>query len=121
MAIASAEDIGRFLEDLARRKATTTYGHVVERFGLPPMEGAWAAHPLSAAFEYLDRQDAAASRPFRTAVVVRKDSNVPGNGFFESIARLKENGGVPASTDRAKEKVWVEELNAAYAYTWPVR
>jgi len=112
------EDIALFLEDLARRKGTTTYGELARRFGFPPMEGTWAAHPLSQAFEHLDRQDAAASRPLRTSVVIRKDRNLPGDGYFESLARIKTNG-IPAKTDKAKEKAWLDELNAVYAFQWP--
>lgn len=118
MPIITNEDVGRFLEGLARRKSTTTYGELAERFGFPPMEGAWAAHPLSQVFEYLDRQDAAGSRPFRTSVVIRKDRNIPGDGYFESLARIKTNG-IPAKTDKAKEKAWLDELNAVYTFKWP--
>ncbi|HXM80426.1 MAG TPA: hypothetical protein VN929_00700 [Burkholderiales bacterium] len=118
MSPATNVDIGRFLEELARRKTTTTYGELAERFGFPPMEGAWSAHPLSQVFDSLDQQDAAASRPFRTSVVIRRDRNIPGDGYFESLARVKTNG-ISAKTDRAKEKVWLDELKAAYAFRWP--
>jgi hypothetical protein len=112
------ENIGRLLEQLARRRSTTTYGELAERFGFPPMEGTWAAHPLSQVFEFLDQEDAAASRPFRTSVVIRKDRNIPGDGYFESLARLKTKG-IPAKSDKAKEKAWLDELKAVYAFEWP--
>ena len=118
MTSATNDNVGRFLEAIARRKSTTTYSGLAEQLGFPPMEGAWTAHPLSQVFEYLDQQDAATSRPFRTSVVIRKDKNIPGDGYFESLARIKTKG-IPAKTDTAKEKVWLDELNAVYAFKWP--
>jgi len=104
------------LEAVARRRTVTNYGRIAERFGLPPFDGLWAAHPLSGIFEVLDQQDAAAGRPFRTSVVVAVETNQPGPGFFEALHRLKN---IPdPRTPRARDELWTRELTAAYAYPW---
>jgi len=50
-----------------------------------------------------------AGRGMLTAVVVRKDSGRPGDGFFELARKLGRD-----TTDR--ERFWIEELNRVYAY-----
>lgn len=110
--------IGSFLEEIAKAKKLVTYQEVVDRFQLPPLQGNWNSHPLSQAFEALDQEDASKQRPFRTAVVVRKDKSnqMPGNGFFEALERLKS---VPCRNAIDRQKVWVSELNSAHAFNWP--
>lgn len=110
--------VGRYLEELARSKRTTTYGELAERFGLPGMDGAWLSHPLSLMFDYLDKEDSSASRPFRTALVIRQDANMPGDGFFESLAKHRP-GRIPAKSIKEREKARVQELKAVFSYRWP--
>ncbi len=108
--------VGSFLEKILKRKGTTNYGLVASHFGLPEFDGAWAAHPLSKIFDVLDRQDAIANRPFRTSCVIGVTSNSPGPGFYEALAQLK---GIPdPKSPNAREKLWVNELNGAYSYSW---
>ncbi len=110
--------IGTFLESAAKAKRLITYQEVVNKFSLPPLEGNWNTHPLSKSFETLDQEDATKNRPFRTSVVVRKDKNnqMPGMGFFEALERLKN---IKCLNDKAREKAWVNELNAAFGFKWP--
>ena len=108
--------VGAFLVGILKRKQTTNYSAVAAQFGLPEFDGAWGAHPLSEIFEVLDQQDANANRPFRTSVVITVSNNSPGKGLFEALSRLK---GIPdPNTPRARERLWLDELNAAYAYPW---
>jgi hypothetical protein len=44
-------DVREILVDVARKRGLITYGVLVNELGLPPMDGAWAAHPLSRIFE----------------------------------------------------------------------
>lgn len=111
--------VGNFLERIlkARPQRTTSYAVVALSFGLPDFDGAWAAHPLSEIFEVLDQQDALAKRPFRTSVVITVANNAPGPGFYEAMQRLK---GIPDPvTNIARERLWLSELQAAYAHNWP--
>lgn len=113
----SPNAIGALLESVAKGKGQIHYSRIVEQFGLPSLDGAWNSHPLSQIFEVLDRQDAAAGRPFRTSVVVSIDSNRPGNGFYEALQRLKN---IPdPRTPAARDIVWAREMQAAHSYNWP--
>ena len=109
--------IAAHLENLAKNGGVTTYGAIVEQFGLPLLDGAWSAHPLSEIFELFDQQDAAANRPFRTSVVIAQELNRPGDGFFEALERLKN---VPdPRTPNARDALWTAEITAAHNYPWP--
>lgn len=109
--------IGAVLEATAKDHRVMNYGRLAEQFNLPPLDGAWSAHPLSSIFEVLDQEDAAANRPFRTSVVVAVETNTPGSGYFEALERLKNilDPGTPA----ARDALWADELQAAYNYPWP--
>ena len=108
--------IGQYLESIARQSQIVTYGQLVQRFDLPPLDGAWAAHPLAQIFDLIDQQDAKAERPFRTSVVVGQGSNMPGAGFFEALERFK--GIEVNSNPDDRLAIWMSELNSAYAYGW---
>lgn len=112
------DTVGSHLESILNSKPQdiTYYGKVASLFGLPEFDGAWSSHPLSKIFEVLDKQDANANRPFRTSVVISATSKAPGPGLYEALERLK---GIPdPKTKNAREKLWISELNMAYAYAW---
>lgn len=109
--------IGAYLEGLAKLRKIVNYGQLVSHFGLPQLDGAWVAHPLSGIFDVIDQQDAIAKRPFRTALVVGVTSGFPGAGFFEALEKLK--GIQDPRTPMAREALWVSELSATHNYQWP--
>jgi len=111
-------DLGKlasFLEGRANGDGPITYGELTRQLGLPPPDGAWEAHPLAAAFDALDREDAAADRPFRTSMVVAKETGLPGNGFFKSLFELK---GRSAKSDDQRLDEWVKESRLAMEHKW---
>src|SRR5450755_1428340 len=86
----NVREVETFLEEVAASGNPINYGDVNARFpDLPPLTGAWLAHPLCGIFDELDVQDAAAKRPFRTAMVIAKERNMPGPGFFKTLSRLR--------------------------------
>lgn len=105
-------DVREILVDVARKRGLITYGVLVNELGLPPMDGAWAAHPLSRIFEALDQEDATAQRPFRTTVVVKSGDRTPGGGYYEALERLK---GIKALNAMSKLEVFMRELQAIYS------
>lgn len=110
--------IGPHLETVARLRSLITYQELINAFPalLPPLDGAWPAHPLAQIFETLDQEDALNNRPFRTSVVVTQATGEPGNGYFEALQRLK---GINCLNAAARQAAWIAELNAAHAYPWP--
>lgn len=112
---ANPQTIGAFLEQKASEQKTVFYSELAVHFNLPPMDGAWPAHPLSNYFDVLDQEDAVAKRPFRTAVVITREHGVPGNGFFQSLGKYK---GIRASNNQEKLEVFANELQAVFAHPW---
>jgi hypothetical protein len=110
--------IGQHLETVARASKCITYQDLINAFPtlLPPLDGAWPAHPLSRIFEALDQDDAQNNRPFRTSVVINQMTNQPGGGYFEALQRIK---GITCLNDIARTTAWIKELNDAYAHPWP--
>ncbi|HOW75102.1 MAG TPA: hypothetical protein P5102_09780 [Candidatus Competibacteraceae bacterium] len=113
----SPQVIGLFLEEQARKRRTVYYSDIVARFGLPPMDGLWLNHPLSEIFDVLDQEDAMSNRPFRSAVVISKERNMPGNGFFEALERLR---GIQTSNEQRLE-AFTRELEATFGYPWKIQ
>jgi hypothetical protein len=100
-------ELGAFLEQVAATGNPITYSEVVQHFSdLPPLNGAWASHPLCHLFGELDRDDNRHGRPFRTAMVVSREKNIPGDGFFKTLAELRGTAIIKAD----QEEVWVSEL-----------
>ena len=106
-------EVGTFLEKVAASGNPINYGDVIARFpDLPPLAGAWLAHPLRGIFGELDEQDAVAKRPFRTAMVIAKERNMPGPGFFKTISRLRGRQILKSE----ELTVWTDELRAVLVF-----
>src|SRR5258708_3202027 len=81
------KQVGAFLEDRVRRlgdSAPIFYNDLASQLSLPPVTDAWFAHPLCKIFGELDSQEARLGRPFRTALVISRERNMPGEGFFKA-------------------------------------
>lgn len=105
-----SEQVGRFLEQKAEDSEPIHYQDVVNAFDLPRLSGSWHNHPLCSIFGTLDKEDHAAKRPWRTALVISKELNRPGKGFFEAVAELR---GIAIEDEDA---TWVEEFNRLIRY-----
>jgi hypothetical protein len=111
-------ELAAHLEGVAKSGRPITYGALVRRFNLPQVTEAWSAHPLCAAFDRLDREDAEANRPFRTSVVINQTLNRPGDGFFKSLFELKH---ISARSEEQKMAAFLREVQAAKIYPWGER
>ncbi|MGE0357726.1 MAG: hypothetical protein AB7P08_12540 [Burkholderiales bacterium] len=109
------DKLAKFLEDKARRRRTIYYSELVAEFGLPPLDGAWVGHPLERAFDTLDREGADAKRPLRTSMVISKEKNMPGDGYFKALSELK---GINAKSENQRLEVFSNELSATMNYKW---
>jgi hypothetical protein len=107
------KDVGNYLEEQARLGEPVTYSQVIQRFpDLPPLSAAWKSHPLCSIFGELDDEDHLKKRPFRTALVVGKETNRPGQGFFDTISNLCNKTMLKSEYD----SVWVAEFHAVKTY-----
>lgn len=55
------------------------------------------------------------NRPFRTSVVITKENNISGNGFFEALFKFK---GIQATSDSQRLAAFTTEINNAHAFVW---
>jgi hypothetical protein len=103
------------LREVARRRTLTSYtdlaGALVDRTGL---EIRAHDHAFPHLLGQIATREVEAGGPLLSALCIYKGGNEPGEGFY-AIAR--HHGRVPAwPLNRAqKEKVWVDEVSAAYA------
>jgi hypothetical protein len=107
------KEVGKYLEQQAKRGAPINYVDVVKNFpAIPSLGPHWKSHPLCTIFGDLDIEDERHKRPFRTALVFAKETGRPGDGFHEMIDKLR---GVSVSKSQ-KDKIWTDELKALLAY-----
>jgi hypothetical protein len=109
----SAKEIGHFLEQKAKIGEPINYQVVIDRFpDLPPLTGNWKSHPLCSMFGDLDGEDHRNNLPFRTSLVYAKNLGRPGQGFFETVSRLRGK----TILKQEQDKVWIAELDALRAH-----
>lgn len=104
--------IGNFLVERVKKgidNAPIFYNDLCTKFTLPSVDGIWYQHPLCEIFEALDQEDASLNRPFRTALVIGKESNMPGKGFYEARSRML-NKSIPQS-EKQKFDIFIKEIN----------
>ena len=109
------DKLARYLEERAIEKRPVYYGEVVNHFGITEDLHPWQANPLCQAFGILDRDDAVNKRPFRTSMVIARETNMPGQGFFTALHELR---GIVANNEMKRLEVFTKEINAAMAYPW---
>ena len=97
------------LHEFAARGQTTTYGQLADSLGLT---GPGTIARLTNALEALMDQDAAASHPFRAALVSgRRNNNLPAPGFFAKAAALGRYDGTDPAAYIATERRTLSTLH----------
>lgn len=95
-------------------RAPITYNQLADALEQPRVTEAWRSHPFCEAFDIMDKEDAAAGRPFRTALVFNDKKNMPGEGFFNTLQKLRE---VEIPKDEIKRQaIYMKELGDAIAF-----
>jgi len=96
----------RVLVEAAVGRKTVTYGHLMKKFGVS--RGSGRGNTVVGSLDEIDRVERAAGAPGFAAIVVRKDTGYPGQGFFagerKSGSRLTPEEKEYA--DREKERIW---------------
>jgi hypothetical protein len=98
------------LIEVARRRSVTYYGEICGFFGLDEIRGEGDVARISAGLGALAQAEHEAGRPLLPAVVINREFNNPGPGFF-TVAR--ETGRF-----RGKDELgyWTGELNAVHDF-----
>ena len=99
-----------------RGQGFITYSALVAIFDLPSLNGNWLSHPLSEVLNHLDQEDTIANRPLRSCAVVNQGSRMPGNGFFQALAKTQGNLRIADANPR---RAWRTEWNRARDFPYP--
>lgn len=95
-------------------RAPITYNQLADALGQPRVTEAWRSHPFCSAFGQLDQEDADANRPFRTALVFNDQKNMPGEGFFFMLQKLR---GLRVPKNEMKRlTIYMKELGDAQSH-----
>jgi predicted transcriptional regulator len=108
------EQVASALESHASAKQTISYNDFADEVGLPRPNNLFANSALKAYFEQIDWDDAEEERPFRTALVVKKGTGLPGTGFYKSLKLYR--GSNPECT---QAQIWQKEIDALFDYYKP--
>ena len=104
-------ELRRLLIEQAERRETITYGEVAEAFGERWQQGFGAS--LKKALNELGAQNKARGEPLLMALVVNRDTQEPGEGFYKEISvrrgalarpdhPRRQAGGLPQGLSRGR-------------------
>jgi len=94
------------LREVARAKGTIYYSQVALAAGVGPRN-------LGLLLGEVCSSEVRQGRPMLGSVVVRKDSHMPGEGYFKSTQRM---GKFQGSSEEDKRAFWVQELKKVHGY-----
>lgn len=100
------------LQAVARTGGTTTYSDVAPYAGID-IGNPHFGSPLGLILDEVNRVEYRQGRPLLSAVVILKDGNMPGRGFFECARELRRYSG---KGDLEHLGFWVEELRRVHDY-----
>lgn len=97
------------LRDVARKRGTVYYSEIAPIVGIDMDSPHFGTH-VGRLLDDINHAEVAAQRPLLSAVVIRKDANIPGAGFFTCARNLMLYAG---NDDLA---YWLEELRRVHDY-----
>jgi hypothetical protein len=97
------------LQEIARRGGTTYYSELAPLLGIDTSDPYFGVR-IGRLLDGVNYAEHAAGRPLLSAVVIAKESGMPGEGFFTFARNLR------LYTGRDDLAYWVEELRRVHAY-----
>jgi len=109
--LSKQDDIYDVLKEIARAKDIITYIELAHRVGLPTPSAIGDAFPgfIGEVRGEISANEVGKGRPMISAIVVNKDTGMPGQGFYN----LARNLGRYRGND---EQTWVDEVKAVYKF-----
>lgn len=107
--LTGTQDIHEELLRVAKAGCSVNYSDIAPMVGLN-MESAYDRNQIARVLDGISRAEHLAGRPLLSAVVIRKDENMPGNGFF-TLAR-----GLGLHTKGDNFEFWLAELRRVHDY-----
>ncbi len=100
----------QLLARTAREGRTVTYGEVAASLGLSPHQGTMAS--LTRALRELSARNRINREPQIMALVVAKDTDIPGPGFFQTL-------GEAGADNQEQRRIFARERDRCFAFAWP--
>lgn len=100
---------------VAGAKVTIGYKELTDWLGIDPQLRPWRAELLYHALDTINRNEHNAGRPLLSAVVIVRESGMPGDGFFRLAKDLTQFN--PATS--SERDFWEQELRRLYDYWAP--
>jgi alkylated DNA nucleotide flippase Atl1 len=106
------EAIYRTLKEVARAKKMVYYGDIAPLVGVDLNTGR-GRREIGRVLAEVCESEARQGHPLLGSVVVRKDTNVPGKGYFNGARRL---GKLSGETREEELLFWRQELKSVHAH-----
>jgi hypothetical protein len=100
------------LVEVARAEGLISYGEVADLAGLD-MGNPADRTEISWLLDEINKHEAQYERPMLSAVVVRADTQMPGQGFFVCA---RDIGRLPASDSIEELAFWAKEVKVVHSY-----
>ncbi len=94
---------------IAEKGETINYGKIGDMMSLP--QGQYMGQQVGIICDEINNDEHINGRPMLSAVVIRKDWEMPGDGFFECAKSLRKFDG---NTEREKRIFWQNEIKKVY-------
>ena len=101
------------LKDVARGKDITYYSEIAPLAGLD-MATEVGRIRIAQILDEINHHENDYDRPMLSAVVILKEYNMPGAGFFECARQLGKYHG--AGDEKSKLMFWISELEKVHSY-----
>ena len=100
------------ITEVARNKSLIAYSDLIR--DVPEIEGP-QSHALAEMLGEIGQRCHSEGLPLLSALVVNKDTGMPGPGFFEAAVRLKL---LTSSNARARDEFWLRQVKSCYQHHW---
>ena len=97
------------LQKIARERDTAYYSEIAPLIGIDTGDPYFGAR-VGRVLDEVNHSEQAAGRPLLSAVVIAKETGMPGEGFFTCARNLRRYAG------RDDLAYWVEELRRVHTY-----
>jgi hypothetical protein len=100
------------LKEVARARSVITYSEIAPLVSVD-IRTSLGRREIGRLIAEVCAHEVAHGRPMLGSVVVRKDTGMPGDGYFKGACRL---GQFDADGKKDKRSFWAEELERVYGY-----
>ena len=101
------------LQEIAKSLGTITYSDIAPLANLS-MDNEDDRNAISIILEEIAKHEESNQRPMLTAVVIHREDNIPGEGFFQIAQKFARYNGSRNQNNRLR--FWIDALNSVHEY-----